>query len=67
MSPDWLDIFPDCSQRTLAHQISYHCPDLLESGMEDWGGPFRFEIMRLDEKNISPCVKDWWGEIKASG
>ena len=48
VSTDWLDIFPDCSQRAVARTISDHCPLVLETGLEDWGPPpFRFEIMWL--------------------
>ena len=62
VSRDWLDVFPDSIQRILSHPIFFHCPILLESGMEDWVPPFRFEIMWLQEKNFSQCVKHWRGK-----
>ena len=36
VSTEWLDLFPDCTQRALAWPTSDHCPLMLETGMEDW-------------------------------
>lgn len=45
LSTEWMDMFPDYSQRALARPVSDQYPLLLETGMDDWGPPpFRFEI-----------------------
>lgn len=43
------------------------CPFLLETGIQDWGPPFRFEILWLLEKGFIDYVKEWWSSISLSG
>ena len=59
VSTDWMDLFPDCAKKTLACLVFDHCLLCLETGMEDWGPPLRFEIMWLYEKDFSRCVTQW--------
>ena len=66
-STSWLDLFSDSIQRALLRPISDHFPLLLETGMEDWGPPFRFEIMWLVEHGFLDCVRKWWAAKPGRG
>ena len=59
--------FPDCVRRVMPRPILDHFPLLLETGIEDWGPPFIFEIMWLLEKGFTDYVKEWWSSISLSG
>lgn len=67
VSTDWVDLFPDCIQRALARPISNHCSLMLETGLEDWGPPFRFEVMWLSKNGFTNCVKEWWSSFSVEG
>lgn len=53
---------------TLPKPLLDHCPVMLDTQCERWGpSPFRFELMWLDEKELSGLIKEWWGSCVVEG
>ena len=61
VSTDWIRLYPDVYKVALLKPALDHCPVMLDSNCERWGlAPFRFEMMRLEEKDFTHLISAWW-------
>eukprot|EP00268_Persea_americana_P035972 TRINITY_DN35440_c1_g1_i1.p1 TRINITY_DN35440_c1_g1~~TRINITY_DN35440_c1_g1_i1.p1 ORF type:complete len:101 (-),score=4.73 TRINITY_DN35440_c1_g1_i1:471-773(-) len=55
---DWIDLYLGVNQCALPKPASDHFPIILHSKCERWGPtPFRFELIWLEEKNLTSQIK----------
>lgn len=67
MEVSWLDCFNQTLQHALPNPISDHFPILLDSSLDSWGPPFRFEVAWLKEYGFDDLVELWWNDCNPTG
>jgi exonuclease III len=61
VSPEWLDMWGDCSVWVSSRDVSDHCPLVLKYANNEWGPkPFRFNNYWLENKSFKKIVEECW-------